>query len=88
MGVGPAADSMGWLCFIFCIPLSKWVAHLTLSRFSHGIGVRYRPGVLRANDLWAVRGLGMTTILNDFLLFSCLVMFVWGAVIAAVTLLI
>jgi len=61
---------------------------LPLSRFSHGIGVRYRPGVLRANDLWAVRGLGMTTILNDFLLFSCLVMFVWGAVLAAVTLLI
>jgi hypothetical protein len=33
-------------------------------------------------------GLVMTRILNDFLLFSCLVIFVWGAVLAAVTLLI
>jgi hypothetical protein len=56
-----------------------------LSRFSHGIGVRYRRGVLRAHDLWAVRGLVMTRILNDFLLFSCLVMFVWGVLLAAVT---
>jgi hypothetical protein len=30
----------------------------------------------------------MTRILNDFLLFSCLVMFVWGVVLAAATLLI
>jgi hypothetical protein len=32
-------------------------------------------------------GLVMTKILSDFLLFSCLVMFAWGVVLAAVTLL-
>ena len=56
---------------------------LPLSRFSHGIGVRYRPGMLKPTIL-VTTGLAMTRVLTDFLLFSCLVMFVRGVVLAAV----
>jgi hypothetical protein len=36
----------------------------------------------------SVGGAGMAKIVNDFLLFSCLVAFVWGLALAAATLLI
>ena len=42
----------------------------------------------KPHDTWGVRGLVMTRILTDFLLFSWLVMFVWGVVLAAVSLLV
>jgi hypothetical protein len=35
----------------------------------------------------SVRGMGMARIVNDFLLFSCLVAFVWGLALAAANLL-
>jgi hypothetical protein len=50
-----------------------------LSRFSHGAAVRYWQD--------SVRGMGMARTVNDFLLFSCLVAFVWGLALAAANLL-
>lgn len=47
-----------WVCRLNSgVPRSLGLSGvLPLSRFSHGIGVRYRLGILRAHDLWAVRG--------------------------------
>src|SRR5262245_66222766 len=50
-----------------------------LSRFSHGAAVHYWQD--------SVRGMGMARIVNDFLLFSCLDAFVWGAAHATANLL-
>jgi|SRR6478672_3571125 hypothetical protein len=57
-----------------------------LPRFGHGMGMRLGSG--QAAAVWRSTGAIMGNVVNDFLLFSCMALFVTGIVVAAASLLI
>ena len=57
-----------------------------LPRFGHGMGMRLASG--QAAAVWRSTGAIMGNVINDFLLFSCMALFVTGIVVAAASLLI
>ena len=54
--------------------------------FGHGMGMRLGSG--QAAAVWRSTGAIMGNVVNDFLLFSCMALFVTGIVVAAASLLI
>ena len=59
---------------------------LALPRFGHGMGMRLGSG--QAAAVWRSTGAIMGNVVYDFLLFSCMALFVTGIVVAAASLLI
>jgi hypothetical protein len=57
------------------------------ANFGHGMGMRLGSGV-KALPFGAAWGAIMANVVNDFLLFSCMALFVTGIVLAAASLLI